>query len=84
MLCTLRNNRGFHHIFIVVLLLAVVGAWSISQWFREGTVNRNLSLMLEDFSAAANKTDPADQQKVNQRIGEIKDIVQKYKPEKKQ
>jgi hypothetical protein len=76
------GNGGSHHIFLslIILFLAIVGVWSLYNWYKAGTVKQNLALMLADFQGSADSviTNGLDKQAVDERISEIRDIITKY------
>lgn len=76
------NNKGAHHIFlgIVMLFFCAVGAWSLWHWHKQGTMKENLEIMLNDFKSAADTvvTEQGDRTAVNDKVDEIRRIVEKY------
>lgn len=76
------GNGGSHHILLslIILFLAIVGAWSLYNWYKAGTVKQNLVLMLADFQGNADSviTSRLDRQAVDEKIREIRDIIAKY------
>jgi hypothetical protein len=76
------GNGGSHHILLslIILFLAIVGAWSLHNWYKAGTVKQNLVLMLADFQGSADSviTNRIDKQAVDKKISEIRQIITKY------
>jgi hypothetical protein len=76
------GNAGSHHILLslFILFLSIVGAWSLYNWYKAGTVKQNLVFMLSDFQGNADSvvTDRLDRQAVDEKISEIRNIITKY------
>jgi hypothetical protein len=77
-----RGNKGSHHILLslLMLFLSIVGAWNLYNWYKAGTVQENISQMLNDFKDDADSviTNSQDRQAVDKKIGEIRQIIGKY------
>ncbi len=76
------GNAGSQHILfsLFILFLSIVGAWSLYNWYKAGTVKQNLVLMLADFQGNADSviTDRLDRQAVDEKISEIRNIISRY------
>lgn len=76
------GNAGSHHILLslFILFLSIVGAWSLYNWYKAGTVKQNLVLMLADFQGNADSMikNRLDRQAVDEKISEIRNIITRY------
>jgi len=62
-----------------ILMLALVGFWYVVQSYQHDELKENMAKVVSDYSRLAGKvTNPNERATLNQKFGEINNILQKY------
>lgn len=74
------NNKGMGHHHFTMVLLALVGVWFLYHSYKQNHLQQDMADMLSDITTISNKlvTSPQDRMLIDQRVGEIRAIMDKY------